>query len=252
MRKTIDRAHLGAALVAASTLFYWPALLRDPFAAPNVFALHAAALALASRSLVANVLARGAASFVLIAHLTRTWGHGPTLASTTFAVALGAALALTRGRLASPDARATFAPVRFREPLLFGATAMATAATGAAFFAVLLWQSRLALFFNSGLAALLALAVVGCLRMRAWGVLLGGAVSLGCLALTPFFGAANAVTLGAAAAPALLFWVGPILATRTRVATPVRVATAELASRALPLDEDGEAQAGTPRGARGF
>jgi hypothetical protein len=104
--------------------------------------------------------------------------------------------------------------------------------------------------FNGAVALFLATAVWGLLRMRTWGLLLGGLTSVILLGVAPFYGAVNAVTLSLAALPALVFWIVPVLfgrraPTRLRVAdsTQIRVDAAYSEEVAL-LDVVDDAGAG--------
>lgn len=128
-----------------------------------------------------------------------------------------------------------FKPVRFRALFMLGALCMSIAALAAAGYAIhgVVVGSALQIGFNAALAVVLLVAVRGLLKMRTWGLMLGGLTSLGLLTLTPFYGTTNALTLTLAAIPALLFWVVPVLLAQrkpnVRVAVDYRVALEEQA-----------------------
>lgn len=120
-----------------------------------------------------------------------------------------------------------FTPVRFRALFIVGAVGMTVAAVAAAGYAIhgVVVGSALQVGFNAALAVVMLLAVRGLLRMRTWGLLLGGLISVALLALAPFYGSVNAVTLTLAAIPALLFWIAPVLLAKRKGNPNVRVAT---------------------------
>lgn len=120
-----------------------------------------------------------------------------------------------------------FTPVRFRALFIVGAVGMTVAAVAAAGYAIhgVVVGSALQVGFNAALAVVMLLAVRGLLRMRTWGLLLGGLISVALLALAPFYGSVNAVTLTLAAIPALLFWIAPVLLAKGKESPNVRVAT---------------------------
>lgn len=118
-----------------------------------------------------------------------------------------------------------FKPNRFRTFFLLGALWMAIAAIAAVGYAIhgVIIGSALQIGFNAGLAGVLLLAIRGLLRMRTWGLLLGALISVGLLALAPFYGATNAITLTLAAVPALLFWLAPVVLAQRKPQNRVRV-----------------------------
>jgi hypothetical protein len=200
---------------------YFQSDWSEPTALVALLGLAAAAVAFTRRSLVAQVGARAVTWLVfapvameLVGRLFSVHSVHPT--SAVLAAASGGALWLARPALETEAAYARFAPVRFRSLFLAGATAMTSSAMVAlAFGATSLRNgSMLGLAFNAGLAAVLFACVHAVLRMRAWGVLLGGLTSLTLLALAPFFGSFSAVTLCLAALPAILFWALPLVVAR--------------------------------------
>ena len=139
-----------------------------------------AAAGMSRRSVVAQILARGAAwtlfgPSALGAVVSLVFDGRFEGIPWAFAGASGLALLLGRPMLHTDQARAEFAPVRFRRWLLAGAVASvavaaATGIIGALFVSVGELGSGSALLALTG--ALLA-SGVGVARMRAWGVLLG-------------------------------------------------------------------------------
>lgn len=179
-----------------------------------------AAVGIGRRALVPHVLGRGAVWAMAAASTYDAIVSDGRAAPVALALAFGGALLLTRSVLVTAGEQG-FAPLRFRRLLLAGATAMGGIAFVATLYAIfgLVAHNAGQLVFNTGLAAMLAASVAGLLRMRAWGVLLGVFTSLGCLAIAPFHGRMNALTLGVSALPALAFWLVPILVARS---TPAR------------------------------
>jgi len=183
-------------------------------------AIALAAVGIGRRALLPQVLGRGAVwAMAAASAYDAVVSHGTT--AIALALAFGGALLLTRPLLASAEEQG-FAPLRFRRLLLAGATAMGGIAFVATVYAIfgLVAHNAGQLVFNTGLAAMLAASVAGLLRMRAWGVLLGAATSLACLAIAPFYGRMNALTLSVSAIPALAFWLVPILVARSTPARP--------------------------------
>jgi len=182
-------------------------------------ALAAAGFGLHRRSLATQIASRGAIFVGCTPLVVRVvLGAAPTALDLATALLAGGALVLSRPLLETEEARAEFAPARFRRTFLAGmTTATAVAIVALAFAAaglmVSFWPQ---VAFNVGLAIVLLLAVRGLLRMRTWGLLLGATASLVLLALTPFYGRGNAVTLGLAAMPALLLWTIPLFLARRR------------------------------------
>ncbi len=254
-RTFLGRRSAAAALTAARASYFLVHAVGPGQAGIFSFAggigLFAAALGFARRSLTGHVLARAAAWLVFVPTALQTVfrvfnGHAPHAAGALLAFATGAALLLARPMLRAGTG--VFAPARFRSSFLAGAITSSSAAIGAAVLAIQGVRSGSALMtgFNAALSLALLASVLGVLRMRAWGVLLGGATSFGLLALMPFYGSANAITLWLAATPALVFWVTPLLvgrasrssaATRTPETRRVRIATEMDATEAEALTE---------------
>lgn len=206
-----------------------------------------AAVGLTRRSVRAQVFAQGVVCFLLVegAEIAVDGiSYSPLyfLQGLAMMLASGLALALAWPSLGSSEARASFAPVAYREWFLVGAIAC-VAATLESF-----WQSMLAQIFNDpfnhwtllcwGLSATFLAGAWGILRMRAWGVLLGGLSALVALAAAAYSGMASATVFAMAAAPALALGF-PLAASRWRArpprSQPVRVSAAA-ASVASPRE----------------
>jgi hypothetical protein len=177
-----------------------------------------AAAGMSRRSVVAQILARGAAwtlfgPSALGAVVSLVFDGRFEGIPWAFAGASGLALLLGRPMLHTDQARAEFAPVRFRRWLLAGAVASvavaaATGIIGALFVSVGELGSGSALLALTG--ALLA-SGVGVARMRAWGVLLGMLSSaVVCVTALALQHHAAGVLLATAALPGLMLSV-PVL-----------------------------------------
>lgn len=180
-----------------------------------------ASVGLTHRSLAVAVLSRGAAWLVFaptaVASVLLSWA-GRHVPSEIASIALLGALALfsSRAALTSPEARATFAPLAFRRWLLAGSVATAAAAVASGFIASQVARhdvpAALELALLSGAYVASSVAVV---RMRAWGVLLGGLTSMTLLAWGLVAHGGHALPLFAmAAAPPLLMLVLPVAIAR--------------------------------------
>ena len=212
--------------------------------------LAAAGVGLSRKSIYAQVASRAAgwvvfAPMAMVAVVSTLAARSPELGALGLAATSGAALLLARPMLHTAEARAEFAPARFRKWLLAGATSStATAAiTGVlgfdALHRALNWGHGHAIaagFF--ALTASLLMSAFGVLRMRTWGILLGGLTSFGTLLASAILGGPAGLALSLVAMPCLLFFVLPIvMARRERNAAPVRVASFEdaMAMRAEEL-----------------
>lgn len=226
-----DEPSLRWRIPLASTLAWLLAVLAgevawslrgSPFVASalvGALALTFAGVGLRRRSLQVQIASRGALFVGCTPLLVRFLsGNAPTNMDLVAAMLASGALLLSRPMLETEASRAEFAPARFRRTFLAGMTTATAAAIAALAFAAagVMTGFWLAVAFNTGLAIVLLLAVRGLLMMRTWGLLLGAAASLVLLALAPFYGAVNAVTLGLAAMPALLLWTMPLLLARRR------------------------------------
>jgi hypothetical protein len=199
------------------------------------------AVALGSRSIVAQVLGRAVAWTVFAPALVMTgyaaahgrW-HGDVLG---FLAASGAALLLARPMLHTDDARLAFAPSRFRRWFLASSTASAATGLVMGAAATSTENSTTTVAMSVALAASLVAAAVGVLKMRAWGVLLGLVTSVATLAAAAWMGGTAGATLALAAAPGAMLGLplafARLVPERARVEGRVRVAAE--AARAVPL-----------------
>jgi hypothetical protein len=162
--------------------------------------------------------------------------HGEVALRAAAALASGAAIAFARPALYTNEARAAFAPVAYRSAFLAGAMASVVAAGTSmdlAEFPLIFTPSSPWIPVLFALAASFLASAIGVVRMRAWGVLLGGATALVAtlLALWSDSWAATAKVVALAATPGLLLGL-PVLAARlrqsstppARSAIPARVA----------------------------
>lgn len=174
-----------------------------------------AAVGIGRRTLLPQVLARGALWMTAGSSLALVALDHAGMGAVTVAALASAALVTARPLLDGHETR-SFAPLRFRRTFLAGATSMAAIAFAAAVLAAqgFVADAPLMYGFNGVLALLLVAAVGGVLRMRAWGVLVGALASLLCLAAAPFYGSFNALTLSLSALPTILFWIVPIVVAR--------------------------------------
>jgi hypothetical protein len=204
--------------------------------------LGVAGVGLARRSMVGQVLSRAAAWLVfapaaVVTVVSTFVGNHPDLTGAALAVGSGAALFLARPMLNTPEARAEFAPSRFRSWLLAGATA-STATGMLASFIGLDALSRAWAWSGSydSASALLVLGIAliasayGVVRLRAWGILLGALTSFLTLATAAFMHDAAGLALSLAAIPGLLFFVLPVLIAQRDRAKADRSINARIAS----------------------
>lgn len=213
--------------------------------------LGVAAVGLSRKSLMVQVLSRGMAwlAFAPLAIVTfYAVLHGsiePEVAALT--ATSGAALLLGRPMLHTKEAHAEFSPVRFRRWLLSGTTAAAAAGITTSAFALEAFErGHLAASAGLGLfATALAGSAFGVLRMRAWGILLGGLTSI--LAVGGALVSHSEASLAwlMAALPGLLLMT-PVFASKLgsdkpHAVTNLRIAEAAEASQTrirVDIDED--------------
>jgi hypothetical protein len=200
----------GAAALAGSGVGLWLAIrgiidAGHGWADWTVFGAAAVAttgaLLFLRRDVWAQVLARGVAYFFFVPFtatvaLELVYGGHFEGWIAAIAAAAGGSLLLARPALHTPQAHAQFAPVAMRRTFLAAAVASATAAVTAGAVAVgaALWSSWAVAALFVALGGAMAASAWGVVRMRAWGVLLGGLTSV--------------VTVGAAAvAPGVPWWL---------------------------------------------
>jgi len=204
-----------------------------------------AGFGLSMKSLVVQVLSRATAWILLAPSLAITAvmllrGTWPDPTGAGLLLGSGAALLLARPMLHTDEAKAAFAPKVFRRTLLAASTA--SAMTGIVTGIAAVEQLGRHTFVGVGLgtlALLLLASAIGVVRMRAWGILLGGATSLLTLlsALVLHDGAGFALAI--ASLPGILLTLIVVLArlrpvdattalpTRVAVDEPVRIRIAE-------------------------
>ena len=187
-------------------------------------------MGLGRRSVLAQVLSRGVAWFVLTPMLvgvaaSLVSGRLPDGYTAFFAATSAGALLLARPALHTEAARKEFSPVAYRRVFLAGAVASAMVATAVAISAAALMPEGVGLGVGlAALAAALFASVIGVVRMRAWGVLLGGVTSVVALVAALFSGQELvSIGLALAALPGLLL-ASPLVAARLGVAAPRGIA----------------------------
>lgn len=236
MRRLAAAASFGS--VAGVLVTTAPDLLRLQMGWLLLGGVAAVSVGLVVRSLVAQVFARAAAwltfvpslatSVVLGVYMLReSAGEAAMAAFPAAGVALGSGLALflSRPMLHTEDARARFSPRVYRRWFLTGAMASAAASILSATTAFGIGGSALTAATAFGaLAAALAGSAIGIVRMRAWGVLLGGATALALLVAACFQGDAGmSIVLALAAVPALFFAILPVMLARLTDSPRARV-----------------------------
>jgi hypothetical protein len=184
-------------------------------------AVATAGIGLARRSMPLQVLSRATAwtvlaPSVLVTAFSLANGHTEWMAA-ALAATSGGALLLARPMLNTSEARAEFAPSSFRRWLLAGATASAGSGIVAGLLALdgLHWHPAASI-------PLLALALaqlgsaVGVVRMRAWGILLGGLTSVVTLITALFMHDAAGLALALATLPGFMLILPVLIARRQR------------------------------------
>lgn len=180
-----------------------------------------AGIGLARRSMSAQVLSRATAWTVLapsatVALVSLATGH-PEWTAAALTATSGGALLLARPMLHTAEAKAQFAPTSFRRWFLAGATASASAGlvTGLVALEALRWQPAVGVPLLA-LALSLVASAIGVVRMRAWGILLGGLTSVLTLLTALFMDAAAGLALALATLPGFMLLLPVLLAKRDR------------------------------------
>jgi hypothetical protein len=242
LRRVAATASMGVAsaelvnLAAQSNLFF---IERMGFMSVAALA-GLAAFGLLRRSVLAQVISRAVAWVVLLPAATSLFaeatggGRGVDWQALLLTASTGGALWLARPNLHADPAKREFAPIAYRRWFLAGAVAASTAAilATAAAAGQLIWGSLATAFPLAALAAALFSVTLGVVRMRSWGVLLGGATSAVTMAAVILSGGGETSIACATLAvlPALLL-VGPILASRVLPPSPAASASATSAVR---------------------
>ncbi|MBX3233197.1 MAG: hypothetical protein KIT84_20610 [Labilithrix sp.] len=223
-RKAVAAASmLGAAgVVAWESLRHWHVEWL-PLAFAGV--LGVSALGITRRSLVAQVLSRGAAWVTLfpmaIVFLAQIFirHHIPDFTETALTATTATALALSAPMLRTKEALASFAPKAYRRLLLAGSTATAATAflTGGIALELAGASSKLDLALSvpfAGLTLALLASAIGVVRMRSWGIFLGAATGIVLLVAAVFAPMGWNVLLPFIALPMLSLHLLPILLAR--------------------------------------
>jgi hypothetical protein len=184
-------------------------------------AVAAAGLGLARRSMPVQVLSRAAAWTVLAPSVLVTlfsFGNGhPEWMAAALAATSGGALLLARPMLHTPEAQTEFAPSSFRRWLLASATASAGSAivVGLLGLDAMRWHPAAAIPLL-GLALAQVASAIGVVRMRAWGILLGGLTSIVTLVTALFMHDAAGLALAFASIPGLMLVLPVLIAKHQR------------------------------------
>ncbi len=203
----------------------------------------AAGVGLARRSMVAQVLSRGAAATVLVPAALVTaastlWGH-TDWAAAAFAVGSGGALLLARPMANTAEANAEFAPTSFRRWLLTAATLSVSTGLVSGLFALdgLRWHPTSAIAVGVLSLSLIASAI-GVVKMRAWGILLGALTSVGALIAAAVMHDMAGFVIALASIPGLMLVLPVLLAQRDRARAGAsafaRVASPSHSADAMP------------------
>jgi hypothetical protein len=211
--------------------------------------LAAASAGIARRAMLPQVFARGVVALAVVwaALMGSSWGWaGIELVIAGLSIA---ALRLAQPGLTSDAARAEFAPVAYRRVFLMGAMAAVVVGVNSAFTAV--WDAVALIsghpqtpfgwseVWGPGLLAVAYLtSVVGVVRMRAWGVLLGVGTAVGSiLCALPVRHEASLLGLAYVCVPGAIL-AAPLVAARLRKEAPVRVRIASGEMRAVRLPDE--------------
>ena len=206
-----------------------------------------AGLGLARQSMPVQVLSRAAAwtvllPSVLVALFSFGSGH-PELAAVALAATSGGALLLARPMLHTAEAHAQFAPSSFRRWLLAGATASAGSALVAGLLALdnLTWHPASAIPLL-GLALAQVASAIGVVRMRAWGILLGGLTSVIAFITAAFMHDGAGLALALATIPGFMLILPVLVAKRERARAEAAASYTRVASHVSFDDAPGHSR----------
>lgn len=218
------RLAAGASLLATAGGFVWIALAHAPgwldwrgLAFGGGLAV--ASVGLTRKNVLAQVMSRGLAwivfapcAVVMAVELMKGRLMEPAL--TGFGLASGLALFLARPMLATDEARAQFAPSKFRRSFLAACTATMTIGLVTGMVAwEMLWSNMI--FGGIGLAALgtsMLASSFGVLRMRGWGIALATLNAIVSLVAGAVVGNEQGFALASTALPGVLFLLPIVLA----------------------------------------
>jgi len=184
-------------------------------------------LALTRGSVLTQILARGVAWLVMFPCLVyfvgcAVFGHTPELEVAALGFSTGLALLAARPSLTTPSALADFAPNAWRRLFLTGGTITAGTAIGLGGAGIAeMTHAAGSSLVGIGLAAVASSmlgAVVGVMKMRGWGVLLGGLTSLGLFGVAALAPRQETMVWTVLALPTLLGFIAPIVLARLGLA----------------------------------
>lgn len=205
----------------------------------------AAGVGITRRSLVVQVLSRGAAWIVLLPCLlvgafSLLRGSAPPAELMGLLIGTASALLLARPMLHTKEALASFHPRVFRRWFLGGSTATSATALvtgGVALETIRHHQWGAAAAFGALTLALLASAI-GVVKMRGWGILLGALTSVVLLLSAAFLSRAEGLALALAATPTLFMHVLPVLLARAVGGAPASSSGDEANSVRVEFQEE--------------
>ncbi|HEY1692056.1 MAG TPA: hypothetical protein VGG39_07830 [Polyangiaceae bacterium] len=222
-RRLLARRLLASASMAASAVLVGLEARWDRAILVFAALLAAGAVGVGRRGVMSQVFGRGVAWLTLLpiaAGMAATVLRGgvPDGRAMALGAATSAALLLARPALHTPEAKAAFAPDRYRRIFLAGAVAAVVVGAVFALFAVVPIvdgdMSRPPMVAVSAMALANLAAAVGVVRMRAWGVLLAMLASAASLGVGLVSGNAwEAFGLALAAIPGAVLGA-PLLAAR--------------------------------------
>lgn len=209
------RLAAGASLLATAGGFAWLGVRHGSWIDWHTLAfaggLAVAAVGLTRKWLVGQVLSRAMAWVVLaptaaVAIVEALRDHFDSGVA-AFAATSGAALLLARPMLHTEEARASFAPSKFRRSFLAASTA---AATIALVLGIVGYEGLRSAHYSAGLgigmlATSILASAIGVLRMRGWGIALAALTSIVSLVSGMFVGGEAGVALASTALPGVLF-----------------------------------------------
>jgi hypothetical protein len=263
------RLAAGASLLATSGGFVWLALTSwflDWRTLAFAGGLAAASFGLTRKNVIGQVMSRGLAwivfapaAVVMAVELMKGRLFEPAL--TGLGIASGLALFLSRPMLDSDEARAQFAPSKFRRSFLAACTATMTIGLVTGMVAwEMLWSHMI--LGGIGLAALgtsMLASSLGVLRMRGWGIALATLNAIVSLVAGAVVGDAAGFAIAATALPGALFLlpialaklgVGESTSASSASAAQVRIAEAAPAIERVRVDVSDEELFDEPAEAR--
>jgi hypothetical protein len=181
--------------------------------------LAAASVGLTRKNLFAQIMSRGLAwvlfapcAVVTIVEVLKGRLNDP--APVAFALSSGAALLLASPMLRSEEARAAFAPSKFRRSFLAACTSAVTIGlvTGMVAWEMLWWNQPASGVALGALGTSMIASAFGVLRMRGWGIALAALNAIISFVAGALVGAGEGFALAMTAIPGLLFLLPIVLA----------------------------------------